>query len=58
MNEKQLRELKSIADTLARRSNDPAAMQRFNVLVRSISQSARRELVVVLQEMIAEAREK
>lgn len=56
MTKQQVAELKSIANRLARRSNDPAAMNSFDVLVRSISQTARRDLVVVLQEMIAEAR--
>ena len=49
-------ELKGIADRLARRSNDPQAMADFNAFVRRISPAARRDLVVVLQEMIEEAR--
>ena len=52
----QLAELKAIADTLAVRSNDPDALHRFNIFVRSISSADRHELVDVLQTMITEAR--
>jgi hypothetical protein len=58
MNSTQLAELKAIADTLAVRSNDPAAMQRFNIWVRSVGPADRRDLVVVLQDMITEARQR
>jgi len=56
MTTKQQAELKAIADALALRSNDPVALDRFNIFVRSISPAARRDLVVVLQDMIAGAK--
>lgn len=49
-------ELKNIADRLAVRSNDAAAMADFSRLVGRMSQAERRDLVVVLQDMIADAR--
>jgi hypothetical protein len=56
MTDNKLRQLKAIADRLALRSNDPAAVDDFQQLVKTFTPAERRDLVAVLQDMIADAR--
>jgi hypothetical protein len=53
---KEAAELERIAGVLAIRRDDPAALQDFTRLVKSMSSAARRDLLMVLQDMITKAR--